>query len=147
MVYFTNTSVYKNSSGKWQNDKRECCTVILAKIETCAKKAILLLRTSLELLTNQYAMPNPHTCSDWLESNWIYTWCTGPKEQRNFLQVTKFGFCFVSGKLVHLMQWKSEVSFLKKVIKILKGRGNKVKINGNKNPWYRVSTWAPDIFY
>ena len=84
MVDFTNTSVYKNPSGKWQNDKRECCTVILVKIETCAKKAILPLRTSLELLTNQYAMPNPHTCSDWWESSWIYTCYTGPKEQKQY---------------------------------------------------------------
>ena len=58
----------------------------------------------------------------------------------NFLQATKFCFYFVSRKLVHLMQRKSEVSSPQQVIKILKGRGNKVKINSNKNPWYRVST-------
>lgn len=115
MIDFTNTLVYENPSGKWQNDKREGCTGILVKIETCAKKAILLLRTSLELLTNQYAMPNPHTYSDWLESNWIYTLCTGPKEQKQYklATVTKFFFFNVSRKLVYFMQWKSEMSFQK----------------------------------
>lgn len=82
MIDFTNTSVYGNPSGKWQNDKGECCTGILVKIETCAKKAILPLRTSLVLLTNQYAMPKPCIWSDGLGSNSIYILCTHLQEQK-----------------------------------------------------------------
>lgn len=90
MIDFTNTSVYGNPSGKWQNDKGECCTGILAKIETCAKKAIILLRTSLALLTNQYAMPKPHTRSDGLESNSICMLCTRLKEQKSYKATVKY---------------------------------------------------------
>jgi hypothetical protein len=57
---FTNTSVYGNLSRKCQNDKGEACKGISLKIETCAKKAILQLGTSLEPLTNQEVMPNLH---------------------------------------------------------------------------------------
>lgn len=130
--------------------KRNSCTVVLVKIETCAKKAILPLRTSLELLTNQYAMPNPHTCSDWLESNWIYTWCAGPKEQKQYKLPTSYQILFLflyQGSLYIYCNEKVKYLPPTKSSGFYKGRGNKVKINSNKNPWYRVSAWAPDIFY
>lgn len=90
MIDFPNASVYGNPSGKWQEDKGECCTGILVKIETCAKKAIIPLRTSLALLTNQYAMPKPHTLSDGLASNSIHMLCTRLKEQKSYKATAKY---------------------------------------------------------
>lgn len=60
------------------------------KIETCAKKAILPLRTSLALLTNQYAMPKPRIWSDGLGSNSIYILCTHLQEQKSYKATVKY---------------------------------------------------------